>query len=87
MANIEQDGYSALRHGGAPQARACAELGVSSGRGQLLEAWFRRRGGGPGSDAMRPSFARHAAHVRAVLRAGGYPIAERPRTQRREARR
>lgn len=48
----------------------------------MLEAWFRRRGGGPGPDAMRPSFARHAAHVRAVLGEGGYPVAERPGARR-----
>lgn len=74
MANIDQLTYSALRHGGASQARACAELGVSSGRSEALERGFlRRRPDGP-EDAMRPRFARHERHAAAVLAAGGYPV-------------
>ena len=74
MENIDQTSYNVLRHGGATQARACAELGVSSGRSQALEALFRRLPGGRGADAMRPRFARHDSHVAAVLAAGGYPV-------------
>jgi hypothetical protein len=74
MENIDRECYSALRHGGASRERACAELGVSSGRGEVLEALFLRRSRGPGPEAMRPSFARHDRHVAAVLAAGGYPV-------------
>jgi hypothetical protein len=77
MENIDPNGYSVLRFGGASQARACAELGVNSGRGQALEARFLRVRGGEGADAMRPRFARHAKHVEAVLSAGGYPAMPR----------
>jgi hypothetical protein len=78
MANIDQQTYSALRHGGASQARACAEMGVSFGRVSALEAQFlvraRRRFGG---EAALPAFARHDRHVAAVLAAGGYPALRR----------
>jgi hypothetical protein len=77
MTNIDPDGYSVLRFGGASQARACAELGVSFGRGAALEARFLRRRTGVGPDAMRPRFARHERHVAAVLAAGGYPAIAR----------
>lgn len=75
MANIDQETYSTLRHGGASCDRACAELGVNSGRGQALEALFQvaRPGGGHG----RPKFARNEAHVRAVRAAGGYSVLSR----------
>lgn len=65
--------YAALRLGGASPHRACAELGVSSGRSIALEARFRVRRPGLGGDAVRPRFARDAAHVKAVRAAGGYP--------------
>jgi len=73
MANIDRESYSVLRYGGASQRRACAELGVSFGRSEFLEMRLQRRRGA-GSDAMRPSFARHAAHVAAVMAEGGYPV-------------
>ena len=72
MMNIGRSDYAVLRYGGASQARACAELGVKSGRASQLEAGFRRATAG-GPDPMRPAFARHARHVAAVLKAGGYP--------------
>lgn len=73
-------GYAALRHGGAPAWRACAELGLPVKRGERLEKLFQaRRGGGP-DDAMRPRYAKHGRHVAAVLAGGGYPVlAERRR--------
>lgn len=74
MENIDLETYCALRHGGASKARACAELGVKSGRVQALETFFRRRWRGPADDAMRPRFARHGQHAAAVLAAGGYPV-------------
>ena len=65
--------YAALRLGGASPLRACAELGVSSGRSIALEAHFRVRRPSLGGDAVRPRFARDKAHVKAVRAAGGYP--------------
>lgn len=73
MANLQQETYSVLRYGGATRARACAECCVSSGRSFQLEAHFRIRRPGVGTDAMRPKFARHEAHVERVLAFGGYP--------------
>ncbi|WP_133255279.1 hypothetical protein [Phenylobacterium kunshanense] len=66
-----------LRHSGATQARACAELGVSSGRGQVLEALLRVARPGAGCDSERPRFARHDRHVAAVQAQGGYPVLSR----------
>ena len=73
MANIEQQTYEVLRYGGASVTRACTEMGVSSGRSLSLEAHFHVRRPGTGADAMRPKFARHAAHVKRVMAGGGYP--------------
>jgi hypothetical protein len=61
--------YAALRRGGSPQARARAELGLSDERGKVLEARLRAH--------VRPRFDRCAAHVPAVLAAGGYPVLAR----------
>ncbi|THD80598.1 MAG: hypothetical protein E7812_07670 [Phenylobacterium sp.] len=67
-------GYAALRHGGAPAWRACAELGLEPARGAHLEQLFRaRRSGGP-DDPMKPRYARNGRHVADVLAAGGYPV-------------
>ena len=73
MNQNKQETYAVLRYGGASMARACAEIYVSSGRGMVLEAIFQVRRPGAGGDAMRPRFARHAAHVAATTAAGGYP--------------
>jgi hypothetical protein len=69
--------YAALRHGGASQARARAELALSVERAAELEARFRVRRPGEGPDAMRPRFARHQLHVATVLKQGGYPAIPR----------
>ena len=69
-----QQAYAVLRHGGASQARARAELALSGAKAQALEALFRVRPPGRGMDAMRPRFARHAEHVAAVTAAGGFPV-------------
>jgi len=74
MQNIDQERYSVLRCGGASRARACAEFGVSSGRGSWLETSFRAGFGVADLRAMRPRFARHDQHVADVLAAGGYPV-------------
>lgn len=65
--------YAVLRQSGASRARAQAELGLTPDRGRQLEVWFRRPRPGAGCDSVRPRFARHDAHVTAVLRGGGYP--------------
>ena len=59
--------YAALRWGGASQGRAGAEMGLGAALLPDLEARFRRR-------LRRP---RDAAHVKAVLAAGGYPALSR----------
>lgn len=65
--------YAALRHGGAPPWRAQAQLGLKARVAVRLEKMFQARRGGS-HDPMRPRFARHAAHVAAVLRQGGFPV-------------
>jgi hypothetical protein len=65
--------YAALRHGGAPAARARQQLGLDRDLGVRLERSFLARRTFAG-DAMRPRYARHAEHVRQVLEAGGYPV-------------
>lgn len=72
-ASIASAGYAALRHGGAPPARARSELQLSKRTGWELEQLFQRRKWGH-SRAQRPAFARHDAHVKAVLAAGGFPV-------------
>lgn len=69
--------YAALRHSGASQGRACAELGLAADRGRRLEALFRVPHPGQGADAARPRFARCAEHAAAVVAAGGYPVLRR----------
>jgi hypothetical protein len=64
--------YAVLRHGGTPACAASAELNLSPVTAAQLERLFQRRPGG-GAEAMRPRFARHEAHVRAVQAEGGYP--------------
>ena len=64
--------YAVLRHMGSSPAAARAELDLPAATASRLEAMFQRRPGG-GLDPMRPRFARHGAHVRAVLAQGGFP--------------
>ena len=62
--------YAALRFGGCGSARAQLEMALDPEDGARLEGGFLQgRHGG-----MRPRFARHDAHVAAVLGAGGYPV-------------
>jgi hypothetical protein len=64
--------YAACRYAGAPPDIVQVELQLPPETAAALERLFRRKpGGGPG--AMRPRFARHEAHVRAVVAEGGYP--------------
>ena len=65
--------YAACRYGGAPPGIVQVQLDLPPETAAMLERLFQRRtGGGPG--AMRPRFARHEAHVRAVTAEGGYPV-------------
>lgn len=65
--------YAASRHGGTPPDLVRIELDLPAATAARLERLFRAKPGG-GADAMRPRFARHSAHVRAVIAEGGYPI-------------
>lgn len=60
-----------LRRGGAPPAAARAELALGVEEGEALEALLAARALGGGEQT--PRFARHAAHVRAVMAEGGFP--------------
>ena len=66
-------GYAALRHGGTPPGRAATELGLEPLRALRLERLFLARKGG-GANPMKPGYARHGRHLRAVLREGGFPV-------------
>ena len=65
--------YAVLRYEGVPPPRVRATLGLPEETAARLERLFQARPGG-GTDPMRPRFARHAAHVRAVGAEGGYPV-------------
>ncbi len=69
--------YAALRYEGVPASRARDTLGLAEATADHLERLFQARPGG-GDDPMRPRFARHEAHVRAVIRQGGYPAMPDP---------
>jgi hypothetical protein len=64
--------YAACRYGGAPPGIVQVQLDLPAETAAALERLFQRRSGG-GVGAMRPRFARHEAHVRAVMAEGGYP--------------
>lgn len=71
--------YAVLRHMGASPEAARAELDLPAATAARFEQRFLGRPRG-GPDPMRPRFARHETHVRAVLAQGGFPVlAERPR--------
>jgi hypothetical protein len=65
--------YAACRHGGSPPDLVRVELELPAEAAVRLERLFRGQRGG-GGDAMRPRYARHEAHVRAVAAEGGYPV-------------
>jgi hypothetical protein len=67
-------GYAALRHGGAPPARAATELRLEPGRALRLETLFQARTRGPADDPMSPRYANCGRHVADVLALGGYPV-------------
>ncbi len=69
--------YAALRYGGASRARAGALLAITPDEAFSQERIFNVARPGKAMDRMRPRFARHGAHVAAVLTAGGYPVLAR----------
>lgn len=64
--------YAALRRGGAPPGVAEAQLALTPRAARQFEAVFRARASRGGEEAQ-PRFARHDAHVAAVLAQGGFP--------------
>jgi hypothetical protein len=72
-ATLASASYAALRYQGLPPPRAQAFLGLSGETVARLERLFLARSGGK-VDPMKPRFARHAAHLRAVLAEGGFPV-------------
>lgn len=66
--------YAVLRYGGASQARARAELAITPLQARQQETIFNVPRPGKMLDRMRPRFARHEAHVAAILAGGGYPV-------------
>jgi hypothetical protein len=73
LANQARGSYAALRYQGVPPPRAQAFLGLSEAATAQLERRFLAQGAGT-ADAMKPRFARHAAHLRAVMAKGGFPV-------------
>jgi len=69
--------YAVLRYEGAPPPQVRAQLGLPEATAASLERLFQAKPGG-GMEAMRPRFARHAAHVAAVAAQGGYPVLPQP---------
>ena len=69
--------YAVLRYEGVPPPRARATLELPEATAADLERLFQARPAG-GDDPMRPRFARHADHVGAVMRRGGYPVLPDP---------
>jgi hypothetical protein len=65
--------YAVCRQGGAPPDLARVELELPAEAAARLERLFRAQPGGEG-DAMRPRYARHEAHIKAVSAQGGYPV-------------
>lgn len=65
--------YLALRQGGAPAARAQSQMALAGSAAARLEGIFQARARVGAGEGRLPKFARHAAHVSAVMSAGGFP--------------
>lgn len=71
--------YAVLRRGGAPPGKARALMALDGHTAERLEAHFRAKVATGVGEEAHPRFARHEAHVAAVLAAGGFPsLTERP---------
>jgi hypothetical protein len=64
--------YAALRQSGTPASRARVELGLAPARSLRMERAFRAKAGRGEGDPQQPKFARHEAHVAAVMAQGGF---------------
>lgn len=64
--------YAVLRQTGTSALRAAAELGLAPGAGRRLEKAFQSQAARAGGDTQTPRFARHSAHVAAVMAQGGF---------------
>ena len=64
--------YAALRQTGTSHLRAQVELGLAAGQARRMERAFRARAVSGLGDIQLPRFARHDAHVAAVMREGGF---------------
>ncbi len=64
--------YAALRQSGTSPLRARTQLGLEDWQARRFEKQFRARTARGGGDSQLPKFARHEAHVAAVLAAGGF---------------
>lgn len=76
ISTLASASYAVLRQGGSTPEAARALLDLPNATAARFERLFRARTGG-GPDPMRPAFARHTAHVRAVLAEGGFPVLRR----------
>ncbi len=64
--------YAALRQSGTSPGRARTQLGLEGWQARRFETLFRKRTARGAGDSQLPKFARHDAHVAAVLAAGGF---------------
>ena len=76
ISTLASASYAVLRQGGSTPETARRLLDLPIATADRFERLFRARTGG-GADPMRPAFARHAVHVRAVLAQGGFPVLRR----------
>jgi hypothetical protein len=74
--------YAALRQSGTPAARARPELGLPPARSLRLERAFQAMALRGEGDAQRPKFARHEAHVAAIMAQGGFCVLSERRVGR-----
>jgi hypothetical protein len=85
-ANLSGDprsSYAVLRRGGASPLAASAQLALEPRLARRLEMLFRSRVSRGGGEEAQPRFARHEAHVAAVMAQGGFPsLTERRRRGR-----
>lgn len=64
--------YAALRQTGTSPARAKLQLRLAQTDAERMERLFRARAARGVGDSQLPKFARHEAHVAAVMAQGGF---------------